>query len=57
MAVGFPAGSELLRELAGVTVDREQVERAAERLGAEITTNKRAVSSPSRRRSRRCVSA
>lgn len=34
--VSFEESSELLRELAGVTVDAKQVERTAEALGAEI---------------------
>jgi len=39
--VSFQEGSELLTELAGVTVDAKQVERTAEALGEEITEDER----------------
>ena len=37
--VSFQEGSELLQELAGVTVDAKQVERTAETLGEEIAAD------------------
>jgi len=39
--VSFEEGSQLLNELAGLTVDAKQVERAAEALGAEIAVDER----------------
>lgn len=39
--VSFEEGSQLLTELAGLTVDAKQVERAAESLGAEIAEDER----------------
>ncbi len=39
--VSFQEGSELLEELAGVKVDAKQVERYAEALGAEVSTDER----------------
>ena len=39
--VSFEEGSALLRDLAGVRVDAKQVERSAERLGAEIAQDER----------------
>jgi hypothetical protein len=44
--VSFAEGSELMRELAGVTVDAKQVERTAERLGREIAQDERIVLEP-----------
>src|SRR5712692_4891613 len=44
--VSFQEGSELLTELAGVTVDAKQVERTAEALGKEIAEDERAHSEP-----------
>jgi hypothetical protein len=41
--VSFVEGHELLRELAGVTVDPKQVERTAEALGRAIAADERAV--------------
>jgi hypothetical protein len=41
--VSFVEGSELMRELAGVSVDAKQVERTAEALGREITADERQV--------------
>jgi uncharacterized protein UPF0236 len=45
--VSFQEGSELLKELAGVTVDAKQVERTAEALGEEIAEDERAHPEPS----------
>jgi hypothetical protein len=39
--VSFEEGSQLLIELAGVSVDAKQIERAAESLGAEIEADER----------------
>lgn len=39
--VSFQEGSQLLKELAGVTVDARHVERAAEALGTEIADDER----------------
>lgn len=39
--VSFQEGSSLLAELAGLTVDAKQVERVAERLGAEIARDEK----------------
>ena len=39
--VSFQEGSQLLKELAGVTVDAKQIERSAEALGAEIATDEK----------------
>lgn len=39
--VSFQEGSELLKELAGVTVDAKQVERTAEALGEEVAADER----------------
>jgi hypothetical protein len=44
--VSFQEGSELLTELAGVTVDAKQVERTAEALGKEITEDERVHTEP-----------
>jgi hypothetical protein len=44
--VSFQEGSELLTELAGVTVDAKQVERTAEALGEEITEDERRHTEP-----------
>jgi len=44
--VSFVEGSELMRELAGVTVDAKQVERTAEALGREIAADERQVLEP-----------
>jgi hypothetical protein len=44
--VSFAEGSELMRELAGITVDPKQVERTAERLGREIAQDERTVVEP-----------
>ncbi len=44
--VSFAEGSELLRELAGVTVEAKQVERTAEALGQEIAADERQVVDP-----------
>lgn len=44
--VSFQEGSELLEELAGVTLDPKQVERTAERLGREIAHDERSVVTP-----------
>jgi hypothetical protein len=44
--VSFAEGSELLRDLAGVTVEAKQVERIAEALGQEIATDERRVVEP-----------
>lgn len=41
--VSFAEGSELMRELAGVSVDTKQVERTAEALGREIAQDERTV--------------
>ena len=41
--VSFAEGSELLRDLAGVTVEAKQVERSAEALGQEIAADERRV--------------
>jgi len=45
-AVSFEEGSTLLRELAGVEVNAKQVERVAERLGAEIAEEERRAAEP-----------
>jgi Uncharacterised protein family (UPF0236) len=45
--VSFQEGSELLTELAGVTVDAKQVERTAEALGEEIAEDERHCTEPS----------
>jgi hypothetical protein len=45
--VSFQEGSELLMELAGVTVDAKQVERTAEALGEEIAEDERRHAEPS----------
>ncbi|MGH9477585.1 MAG: hypothetical protein ACRD1C_14885, partial [Terriglobales bacterium] len=45
-AVSFEEGSTLLRELAGVEVNAKQVERVAERLGAEIAEGERRTAEP-----------
>ncbi|MGH7593079.1 MAG: ISKra4 family transposase [Gemmatimonadales bacterium] len=45
--VSFEEGSELLQELAGVTVDAKQVERTAEALGEEIAEDERLHTEPS----------
>ena len=45
--VSFQEGSELLTELAGVTVEAKQVERTAEALGAEIAEDERQHSASS----------
>jgi hypothetical protein len=42
----FAESSELLRELAGVSVEPKQVERTAEKLGREIAEDERAVVDP-----------
>lgn len=39
--VSFQEGSDLLRELAGVSVDAKQVERTAEQLGREVADDER----------------
>ena len=44
--VSFQEGSELLKELAGVTVEVKQVERTAEALGQEIAEDERHNSEP-----------
>jgi len=44
--VSFQEGSELLKELAGVTVDIKQVERTAEALGQEIAEDEQRNSEP-----------
>ena len=44
--VSFQEGSELLSELAGVTVDAKQVERTAEALGKEIAKDERLHTEP-----------
>ena len=44
--VSFQEGSDLLTELAGVTVDAKQVERTAEALGKEIAADERVHSEP-----------
>jgi len=44
--VSFQEGSDLLTELAGVTVDAKQVERTAEALGKEIAEDERVHSEP-----------
>jgi len=44
--VSFQEGSELLEELAGVSLDPKQVERVAERLGREIAADERCVVVP-----------
>jgi hypothetical protein len=44
--VSFKEGSQLLRELAGVSVDAKQVERAAEALGLEIAADEKQDVSP-----------
>jgi hypothetical protein len=44
--VSFQEGSELLTELAGVTVDAKQVERTAEALGREIAEDERVHTEP-----------
>ena len=44
--VSFQEGSELLQELAGVTVDAKQVERTAETLGEEIAADEQRHSEP-----------
>jgi Uncharacterised protein family (UPF0236) len=44
--VSFQEGSELLTELAGVTVDAKQVERTAEALGKEIAEDERVHTEP-----------
>jgi len=44
--VSFQEGSELLKELAGVTVDAKQVERTAEALGKEIAEDERTYTEP-----------
>ncbi len=45
--VSFAETSELLGDLAGVTVDPKQVERTAEALGREVTQDERDVVEPS----------
>lgn len=44
--VSFQEGSELLTELAGVSVDAKQVERTAEALGKEIAEDERQYTEP-----------
>jgi len=44
--VSFAETSELMRELAGVSVDPKRVERAAEALGREIADDERSVVDP-----------
>jgi len=44
--VSFQEGSELLTELAGVTVDAKQVQRTAEALGKEIAEDERQYTEP-----------
>jgi hypothetical protein len=44
--VSFQEGSELLTELAGLTVDAKQVERTAEALGEEVAEDERRHSEP-----------
>jgi len=44
--VSFQEGSELLQELAGVSVDAKQVERTAEALGQEIAEDEQRHSEP-----------
>lgn len=44
--VSFEEGSELLQELAGVSIDAKQVERTAEALGREIATDEQQHSEP-----------
>jgi hypothetical protein len=44
--VSFQEGSELLKELVGVTVDAKQVERTAEALGKEIAEDERTYTEP-----------
>lgn len=44
--VSFQEGSQLLEELAGVTLDPKQVERSAEQLGREIAQDERRVVIP-----------
>lgn len=44
--VSFAEASELMRELAGVSVDAKRVERAAEALGREIAHDERCVVEP-----------
>ncbi|MBI4514568.1 MAG: ISKra4 family transposase [Deltaproteobacteria bacterium] len=45
--VSFGESSELMHELAGVSVDAKQVERTAEALGREIACDERSVIEPS----------
>jgi len=45
--VSFAESSELMHDLAGVTVDAKQVERTAERLGRAIAQDERTVVEPS----------
>ncbi len=44
--VSFAETSELMRELAGVSIDPKRVERAAEALGREIAADERSVVEP-----------
>lgn len=44
--VSFEEGSQLLRELAGVTVDAKQIERSAEALGAEVADDEQRYCEP-----------
>jgi Uncharacterised protein family (UPF0236) len=44
--VSFQEGSQLLSELAGVTLDAKQVERSAKALGEEIAQDEREVTEP-----------
>ena len=44
--VSFQEGSELMEELAGVSVEAKQVERVAERLGEEVAQHERADLQP-----------
>ena len=55
--VSFVEGHQVLRELAGVTVDPQHVERTAEALGRAIAADERQGWIPARRQPRRCTSA
>jgi hypothetical protein len=44
--VSFQEGSQLLQELAGVSVEAKQVERVAERLGEDVAEDERRESEP-----------
>ncbi|MEJ7609072.1 MAG: hypothetical protein WKF37_23060, partial [Bryobacteraceae bacterium] len=55
--VSFKEGSQLLQELAGLSVDAKQVERTAEALGGEIAEEERTICNrwKARPRRRRCI--